>query len=224
MATNPLLHAKILKGRLHLSTFNNVGSEVAMETPLTVRPVKVNPTTQTLQGFEGEDRRKRRYALIGEANYYQIGNYHYSDEYELDTSNGSVGFYERDQSIVVYTPGVLGAGGFTINDVEFLIDVVEPGPVAPVILSPEGGSPTTIIQLGDLVTASDYLDPTWKTVHSSTRWQIATDLNFSNIVADHLEESASTSLQISQEFMDIYGLSSVTIYYIRVCYYGVAIT
>lgn len=217
----PLLKINIIGGRLVPSTFNNSDAEVMMQPSISLQAIRVDPDAEMYNGITGTLRHRFNYALVNEPAYFQINDYHFTETLALATSNGTVALYDRDRSVLVYTPDTLGVGGFSIAGHPFPMTVVGAGPVPPTILSPISESGIPQVQLNDTIIASPYLDLSDQTSHDSTLWEFATDSNFSNVVGEISTGTPETELLLDEAAMTAAGLNFVTAYFVRVSYYGV---
>lgn len=108
---------------------------------------------------------------------YTITNYDAATTYTVSTNYGTV---TRVKDKITYTAsGTPGNGGFTINDKEFIIPILDEQPYKPIIESPIYNSRN--VSQGGLIVAS-----TFKTLylaqHLNSDWELASDNNFTNII------------------------------------------
>lgn len=118
-------------------------------------------------------------AVAGYTTTYTLPSHHFSDTYLVATDNGVV---KMVGNIVHYTPAVFGNGGFWVNGVFHNVLVRPAAPITPVITLPVTGALETAPTVACATAA--YSANIAGSTHYSTRWQIATDANFVNIVSD----------------------------------------
>lgn len=140
----------------------------------------------------------------GQPGSYPITNYDSFKTYNLSCLSGSV---SRSGNMITYTaPLTGGVAGFNINGRTVEINVIVPTIVQPVVsvanLNTANGSAFSVSINTD--------------THEGTDWQLATDVNFTNIV-QQLVNSASNKLS-----WPLSGLSAPVTYYVRARYKGTA--
>lgn len=146
-------------------------------------------------------------SVNAEATFEMISK-HYSDAYDATTDNGTVKIVGTQ---VKYTPTAVGVGGFTLNGTKHNVTVIANQPVKPSLTLPTEGSVALppIPVLASTAFVSDDVTVT----HTSSRWQIATDPLFVNIVLDVESTTSLTTFQSSR-------LSNGVTYYSRVKHIG----
>lgn len=110
---------------------------------------------------------------------FKIVNHHFCDLYEVSTTNGVVTLTD---DIISYTAAIPGAGGFTLNGVFHAVEVIQAGPVTPSLITPSNEEGNVITE--PVLVSTGYVTQEPDLTHYATRWQIATDAAFTNIIAD----------------------------------------
>ncbi len=120
-------------------------------------------------------------------NTYTITNYNDFASHTLSAVSGAV---SRSGATITYTaPATLGASGFVINGRTIAISVVTPVPAQAVITSPVNGA-TGVIE-SPTITTSAFSMLAGSDTHVSTDWQIATDVNFTNVVVQSINNTVN---------------------------------
>jgi hypothetical protein len=149
-------------------------------------------------------------ALVADAAYvFKISNYHFCDTYRVRTDNGSVSIVG---DTVTYTPGVVGVGGFWVNGSFQEMTIIPDQPYKPSVTYPAPNQ-TEVLDTALALSSAFSAPPNRGWVHARSRWQIATDPDFANILLN--TESSSVLLSFA-----IYGVASKTTYYVRVRHIG----
>lgn len=128
-------------------------------------------------------------AVIGQESEYVIANHHFCDHYRVSTENGTVAL---EGDVISYTPATEGSAGFTLNGVFYPIQAQVPAPLeptAPMVESPINFATNTPSQV--TLSTSPFSPGSPSHAHVATRWQIATDANFTNVVHDITETNPS---------------------------------
>ena len=134
---------------------------------------------------------------------FTILHKHFSDAYEVTTENGTAYI---SGTTVKYTPAIIGAGGFALNGTFHPMTITANQPLQPAITLPVADTlyPTTEVAL----TSSAFVAEDATVTHTSTRWQVATDPDFLNIVMDVTSTTGLTGIAAT-------GLSRGKTYYTR---------
>jgi len=161
-------------GRLKLQALNGYGELVQ---------INGEDTARSLAKFNWS-------ITVGIEATFDIATSHFSDTYNVSTKNGTVHVAGNQ---VKYVPATVGVGGFLLNGTMHVVDVIKNAPVRPTLLSPTTGgiSPTVY----PVLSSSAYNVDDTTIVQSSSRWQIATDPEFVNIVVDVESTTALTALK-----------------------------
>lgn len=139
---------------------------------------------------------------------FKITNYHFCDTYKVRTNNGTVSI---SGDTVTYTAAVGGAGGFWVNGSFVAVTVVADQPFKPSITYPANNQ-TGILKTATML-SSAFSAPAGTWTHVRSRWQIARDQYFGDIVLDTESPTALVSFVAN-------GLVSKTSYYVRVKHIG----
>ena len=145
---------------------------------------------------------------VGVEYSFEIAHKHFSDTYEVNTTNGTA--YISDK-YVKYTPSVIGNGGFWLNGTFHPVIVVKNQPIQPSITSPVVD--TLLPNATVAIASSAFVTEDVTVTHTSSRWQVATDPDFINIVMDTTSATALTGITST-------GLSRGKTYYVRVMHIG----
>lgn len=153
----------------------------------------------------------------GDTGTFEITDYDSYSEYSVSIDQGTV---ERDEETISVTFPLEAVGSATLSvtrdgvEKTFLVTVKEPAVVPPTVTSPSAGQ--TNILLEPTLTANSFkTDPLDTDTHQSTDWQVATDVGFTNIVAQSLNDTLNlTSWQVTPQ------LTTGQTYYARVRYLG----
>ena len=145
---------------------------------------------------------------VGVEYSFEMVSKHFSDTYEVSTSNGTA--YISDK-YVKYTPAVIGEGGFWLNGTYHAMTIVKNQPLQPTITAPVVDTLYANTQVA-LATGSFVAEDATVT-HTSTRWQVATDPDFINIVMDVTSTTGLTGITAT-------GLSRGKTYYVRAMHIG----
>ena len=141
--------------------------------------------------------------------YYQLTSWHFSDDYSVATDNGTVEL--QDGGTIIYTPAVVGAGGFSVNGYVFALTIVDNVPVPPNIEVPAPNS--TISQATFTVDTGSFQTRDPAMSHYATHWQIATDAGFTQLVVDEVSTTSLTSYTVT-------GLAMRANYFVRAKFIG----
>lgn len=148
---------------------------------------------------------------MGTTGNYEITNYDYRTNYDVVPYAGSV---TVDKNIIYYkAPLTIGEFGFKVNGHSFPVTITEPGLKRPSIIKPVNNS---IDQLESIIAFSSE----FKVIgdideHIASSWQLATDIEFTNIVMEALLDS------YYKKSWTIGNLAESTVYYLRVKHHGV---
>lgn len=160
-------------GRLKFTTTDALGNTVRISQKDTVKTLNGSGWLGT-ENVEGS---------------YQLIDYHFANDYEVSTTNGSI---RISGNLIYYTPALIGQGGFTVNGIFYPVTVSTNRPNKPTITSPTAGSTTPTADA--TITTSAFSDGNVAVTHAQTRWQIAIDPDFRYLVVDTTSASALTSL------------------------------
>jgi len=127
---------------------------------------------------------------VGLISEFKIKNYHFSDLYFVKTQNGKA-WINEDR--IFYQPEVSGEGGFTINGTHYSVYVLDVAPAKPSIVYPKDDSENISTQ-AEFV-ASKYVSEDPSLRHVRSRWQIAKDPDFVDIIFDKEGEDILNMLQ-----------------------------
>jgi hypothetical protein len=137
---------------------------------------------------------------------HTITNYDIATTYVISATLGTV---TRSGDTITYTAGsVAGNDNLVINGKNFPITVAASYIAAPTITSPTDGATDRPASL--TVTCSDYSPQGACGTHVSSTWQVATDSEFSNIIAYTNNDSNNKTA------FNVTGLVENTTYYVRV--------
>lgn len=145
---------------------------------------------------------------VGVEATFEIVAKHFSDKYIVTTNNGSV---KMDGMFVKYTPEFVGLGGFWVNGTWHEVEVLKNQPFAPTILLPMDNSESQTT--APVLQTSDFVVDDATILHVSTRWQVATDKDFVNILIDVTSEEELKTLQAT-------NLNRGQRYYVRAMHIG----
>lgn len=124
---------------------------------------------------------------------YVITNYLSDETYVLSSTTGTI---SRTGDVVSYTPGAPFNGertdSFTINGRVFEVLVLDETPLAPEVTYPlanqqDVAANTLLVESSSFSTNN----PDSTRTHASTDWEIATDANFTTIVASSYEDTVN---------------------------------
>ena len=127
---------------------------------------------------------------VGLISEFKIKNYHFSDLYFVKTQNGKA-WVNEDR--IFYQPEVSGEGGFTINGTHYSVYVLDVAPAKPSIVYPKDDSENISTQ-AEFV-ASQYVSEDPSLRHVRSRWQIAKDPDFVDIIFDKEGEDILNMVQ-----------------------------
>jgi len=139
---------------------------------------------------------------------FKITNYHFCDTYKVRTDNGTVTI---SGDTVTYVPAVAGSGGFWVNGSFQTMTITADQPNTPSITYPTAG--LTGVLKSATITSSAYSTANSAWTHVRSRWQVAKDFYFGDIVLDTESSTALTSFVAN-------NLKSKTSYYVRVRHIG----
>lgn len=121
----------------------------------------------------------------GSVTEYAINNFDAFTTYTVSAIIGTVAL--MDEKIVYTAPSALGTAGFVLNGRSFNIAVTDFKPVTPVLAAVDGpGGPAAI-----LATSSTFIMQGNNDTHLNSDWQIATDANFTAVVASSLSDTVN---------------------------------
>jgi hypothetical protein len=152
--------------------------------------------------------------IVNSINEYTIGRYSNFNDYNITSDAGNIN--RVNETITLTAPAAPGVITLTINGKSFSIDVV---PATTHVNTPSITSPVTgATNLGpDIAITSSLFSATGGSdTHEGTDWQIATDANFTNIVA------SATNSSTDKLSWAVQGLQPATQYFIRTRYKGVS--
>lgn len=179
-------------GRLILSTTDATGKVVQIDQQELIKTLNVGGWIGA-EGIEGS---------------YQIVNYHFANDYVVSTTNGTVRVVN---DMIYYAPALRGNGGFLVNGTFCAVTVSTSDPLKPSVTSPTYNN---VAQSKTVVlTTNAFSDADNTVTHTSTRWQIATDPAFTNLVMDVTSATYLTSIQAT-------GLDWGGSYYVRAQHIG----
>jgi len=179
-------------GRLVLQTVD--GNEQAV-------PVSLATAVESLNLFNWS-------VTVGLISQFKIKNYHFSDNYFVKTQNGKA--WVNDDTIY-YQPDVSGEGGFTVNGTHYRVYVLDVAPAKPSIIYPKDNSENISTQAEFVASQFVSEDPALR--HVKSRWQIAKDPDFVDIILDREGEDILNMLQA-------YRLQYEQELYVRVLHIG----
>ena len=149
-------------------------------------PINGEDTTRSLAKFNWS-------ITVGIEATFDIATKHFSDTYTVSTTNGTVKIVG---SKVKYTPTVVGAGGFMLNGTMHRVEVIKNAPVRPALTAPEKAFVSTSVY--PVLSSTAYNVDDTAITHSASRWQVATDPEFINIVIDVESSTALTALKTTE--------------------------
>ena len=146
--------------------------------------------------------------VVGVQHIFRLPNSHFCDKYDVSVINGSFTF---DGEYIYYTPLEEGYGEIRVNGTIKPLVVITNRPLTPTITYPPQGA----IDLPDgfEITTSAFVSADPSMSHYATRWQIATDPDFVEVVFD---ETSTTDLVD----MATFGLDEGIAHYIRALHIG----
>lgn len=148
--------------------------------------------------------------IVGTSGTYLITNYDMFTTYEVAAINGII---SRNKDVITYiAPNTVMVSGFTVNGKVFNPTITAAAPQKPSITSPTDNAAT--VALSYTLTSSPFVALGDNSTHLTSDWQIATDVNFTNIVKSATEDSSN---KVSWA---VTGLIANTGYYARVRYKG----
>ena len=190
---NPILKAMIEPGgRVQLTTCDAAGA---------VMPIDALDLTRSTAVLGWS-------LSVGVEYTFNIVMKHFSDSYAVRTENGSVSI---SGNVVKYTAAYVGDGGFWLNGTFHAASIIKNQPREPLLTAPVANTLVPSTTVGLVSTGFVSEDPT--VVHTSTRWQVATDPAFTSLVMDVTSTTALTSIPAT-------GLSRGKTYYMRVMHIG----
>lgn len=145
---------------------------------------------------------------VGLISEFKIKNYHFSDLYFVKTQNGKA-WINEDR--IYYQPDVSGEGGFTVNGTHYRVYVLDVAPAKPSIIYPKDNSENISTQAEFVTSQFVSEDPALR--HVKSRWQIAKDPDFVDIILDREGEDILNMLQA-------YRLQYEQELYVRVLHIG----
>lgn len=170
-----ILKAEIGRGgRAVLSTLDNYGDIVLLDA-LDVAETKNKFGWSITVGVEAT---------------FEIVAMHFSDEYIVSTDNGSI---YVDGNLVKYTPAFVGMGGFWINGTRHEVTVLKNQPLTPSVILPLSGSESQTV--APILEVSDFIVDDETITHVATRWQVARDPDFTDLVMDTTSEEDLKTIQ-----------------------------
>lgn len=179
-------------GQLRLTAKDNLNNTVLLS---------LNEKVKSLNAFNWS-------VVVGMPGTYKVVNHHFTDVYTVSTLNGTVSVSE---GIVTYTPALLGSGGFWLNGTYVPVTVVQDSVGKPSITSPSNES--VAASLYPELTSTDFKAQNPAMTHTYSRWQVAKDSGFTNIVYDTTDAVSLTRLKLPR-------LKNGQKYYVRVCHFG----
>lgn len=163
-------------GRLILSTTDATGQVVQIDQQELIKTLNAGGWIGA-EGVEGS---------------YQIVNYHFANDYVVSTTNGTVRVVN---DMIYYTPALRGNGGFLVNGTFCAVTVSTSDPLKPSVTSPTYNDVAQSKTVA--LTTNAFSDADNTVTHTSTRWQIATDPAFTNLVMDVTSTTYLTSIQVT---------------------------
>lgn len=166
------------------------------------RPVGVNdPSVPSLNGPLS--------LYAGFTGTYTITNYDALTTYMVSATGGTVSI--QGETITFVAGMVVGAASIAINGATFALQILAIPVAAPIVSSPANNA-TGLLDKVNVVASAFSSNPV--DAHAASDWQVATDVVFTAIVKQSLNDSVNkTSWQVT-------GLSPNTDYYLRVRYKG----
>lgn len=144
--------------------------------------------------------------FVGQTVQYKITNYDMFTLYALEVISGSV---SRIRDTIYYTaPTNAQPGGFTLNGRSIRPTIKPPGPVTPSITSPVNNAVSVATSYA--FTSSAFQQIGDASTHQSSDWQIATDIDFTNVVKSAINDT------VNKTNWPVTGLTSNTAYFARV--------
>lgn len=146
--------------------------------------------------------------VVGLPAVFKVVNRHFTDVYTVITSNGTVSMVD---DTITYTPATLGQGGFMVNGTYFALTVIADKVGKPVLTAPSNNAAN--LNTTPVLISSSFQAQNSAISHTQSRWQIATDAGFTNLVLDTTDSLHLTSF-ISKK------LNNSTQYFARVMHIG----
>lgn len=150
---------------------------------------------------------------VSTASNFTISNYDSGIVYTVTALAGTV---SRSGNVVTYTtPSTSGVSGFVINGKTTAVTVLAAAVITPAVTSPVNGSSN----IANPLTANSgaFAVGGGTDTHLNSSWQVATDVNFTNVVSS-LNDSTVSKLSWTPT-----SLLSFTTYYIRVRHKGTSL-
>lgn len=149
---------------------------------------------------------------VGDSKDFTITNYDVFTNYDVQAVRGAV--YRIGKTIIYTAPAVIGdgSGGFTINGrlVNVTVEPIRPSQPVLTVRDVPGSNPD--IPALSLESSDFTMNVTSVNTHLNTDWQIATDIGFTNIVAQSLADASNKQTWNSGDLL------ATTTYYARVRY------
>lgn len=147
--------------------------------------------------------------VVGAITTYKINNYDMFSTYDVQAVVGAS--VSRSADTITFTaPNVVGASGFTVNGRSIAINIVAIKPNAPTLSAVDvsGGTNAAALQC----TGSAFSMNSGANTHSSSDWQVASDVDFTTIVSQSASDTTNKTSWKSA------ALALTTTYYARVRY------
>ena len=154
----------------------------------------------------------KRQLFLTEVGTYTITNYDSNTNYTVTTTNGTV--TRSGETITYMPPNAIGQYSFVLNGKTYLVDVINGVVNKPSITSPTNNASGQAQLLS--ASSSSFSYSGLNDTHLNSDWQIASDINFTNVVASvNASNSNKTTWTLTSP------LVKSTSYYIRARHRGV---
>jgi hypothetical protein len=188
-----VLTAEILtNGQLKLTTTNLLGQTVQLSLGEKIK-------SENALNWE---------VVVGLNAVFKVTNHHFTDLYTVSTTNGTVSITD---GVITYTPSTIGQGGFTINGQKVNVTVVQDKVGKPNVTLPKHLS--TGVSRYVEAASSDFKVQNTAITHAYSRWQVASDASFTQIIYDGADASNLTRLKLPK-------LKNGQKYYVRIQHFG----
>jgi len=188
-----VLTAEILtNGQLKLTTTNLLGQTVQLSLGEKIK-------SENALNWE---------VVVGLNAIFKVTNHHFTDLYTVSTTNGTVSVTD---GVITYIPSTIGQGGFIINGQKVNVTVVQDKVGKPNVILPKNQS--TGVSRYVEAASSDFKVQNTTITHAYSRWQVASDASFIQIIYDGADVSNLTRLKLPK-------LKNGQKYYVRIQHFG----